>query len=258
MPHSPSYRRILHRMGYYNYQQGLIYRHLDQKSGWNSHLANCRDFIIKTLDLVKPSRITVLGSGWLMDLPISEIGERAEKIYLVDIVHPPEVIEQTAGLRNVEISEQDITGGLIKEVWNKAGKRIFFNRLSSLGTILIPEYQPVEDPGLVISLNIVTQLEVLPERLLRRKSKVSDEEFVRFRKDIQEKHIGFLKKHISVLITDESEIIYRASGSQTENKTLLAELPSARISDSWIWDFDLLHADFIRQKSQFKVVALLI
>ncbi len=25
MPHSPSYRRILHRMGYYNYQQGLIY-----------------------------------------------------------------------------------------------------------------------------------------------------------------------------------------------------------------------------------------
>jgi len=258
MPHSASYRRILHRMGYYNYQQGLIYRNLDQKNGWNSHLAHCRDFIIKTIGLVNPSRITVLGSGWLMDLPIAEMAEKAEKISLVDIVHPPEVIEQTAGLRNVEISEQDVSGGLIKEVWNKAGKKIFFNKLPSLGTIVIPEYQPVGDPGFVISLNIATQLEVLPERLLKRKSKAPDEEYIRFRKDIQEKHIGFLKKHISVLITDEAEIIYKANGSQTENKTLLAELPASRISDSWIWDFDLMHTDFNRQKSQFKVVALMI
>ncbi len=181
-------------MGYYNYQQGLIYRHLDQKSGWNSHLAHCRDFIIKTIDLVKPSRITVLGSGWLMDLPLAEMAERAEKISLVDIVHPPEVIEQTAGLRNVEISEQDVSGGLIKEVWNKAGKRIFFNKLPSLRTIVIPEYQPVEDPGLVISLNIVTQLEVLPERLLRRKSKAPDEEFIRFRKRHPGKAYRIFKK----------------------------------------------------------------
>ncbi len=68
----------------------------------------------------------------------------------------------------MELSEQDVSGGLIEEVWNKAGKRTFLNRLSSLETIVIPEYQPVEDPGLVISLNILTQLEVLPERLLRK------------------------------------------------------------------------------------------
>ncbi len=60
------------------------------------------------------------------------------------------------------------------------------------------------------------------------------------------------------MITDEAEIIYKANGTQTENKTLLAELPAARISDTWIWDFDLMHADFNRQKSQFKIVALLI
>jgi hypothetical protein len=213
---------------------------------------------MKAINETKPSRITVLGSGWLMELPLAEMAERTEKISLVDIVHPPEVIEQTAGIRNVEISEQDVSGGLIEEVWNKAGKRIFFNKLPSLGTIVIPEYQPVEDPGLVISLNILTQLEVLPERLLRRKSKATDEDFVRLKRDIQEKHIGFLKKHMSVLITDEAEIILKADGTHTEIKTLLAELPAGRISDSWIWDFDLMHADFNRQKSQFKVVALLI
>ena len=258
MPHSPSYRSILHRMGYYNYQQGLIYRHLNQKSGWDSHLSHCRDFVMKAINEIKPSRITVLGSGWLMELPLAEMAERTEKIFLVDIVHPPEVIEQTAGLRNVEIYEQDVSGGLIEEVWKKAGKKTFLNKLPSLEAIVIPEYQPVEDPGLVISLNILTQLEVLPERLLRRKSKATDEDFIRFRRDIQEKHLGFLKKHLSVLITDESEMIFKADGTKNENITLLAELPPGRISDKWIWDFDLMHDDFNRQKSQFKVVALLI
>ncbi len=258
MPHSPSYRRILHRMDYYDYQQGLIFHHLDQQSGWDSHLAHCRDFIIKAVDLVKPSRITVLGSGWLMELPLAEMAESCESIRLVDIVHPPEVFEQTAGLKNVEVSEQDVSGGLIEEVWNKAGKRTIFNKLPSLETIVIPEYKPSEDPGLVISLNILTQLEALPERLLRKKSKATDVDFIRFRREIQEKHIGFLKKHISVLISDEAEIIIKSDGTQTENITLLAELPEGRISERWTWDFDLLHADYNRKKSVFKVSAMLI
>lgn len=258
MPHSPSYRRILHRMGYYSYQQGLIYRQLNQQNEWESHLRRCRRFILKSLDVVRPSRVTVLGSGWLMELPLAEMAERIEKIILVDIVHPPEVIRQSAGLKNVELSEQDVSGGLIGEVWNKTGKRTFFNRLPSLETILVPEYEPAEDPGLVISVNILTQLEVLPERLIKKKTKARDDDLFRFRKEIQEKHIGFLKKHASVLISDEAEIILKTGGTQILNKTLLADLPEGRLSDTWTWDFDLTHTDFNRQKSRFKVVALLI
>lgn len=257
MPHSPSYRRILHRMGYYNYQQGLIYRNLHQHSGWDRHLEHCRDFILKAVDLVKPARITVLGSGWLMELPLAELSERTKKITLIDIVHPPEVIEQSAGLGNVQISEQDISGGLIGEVWNKAGTKTFLNKLPSLETITIPIYEPEEDPGVVISLNILTQLEILPEKLLRKKSRARDEDFFIFKKEIQEKHISFLKKHSSILISDIIEVIIDAKGNKTENNTLLAELPSAKLSENWIWDFDLMHADYNMKKSQFKVAAIL-
>ncbi|MCX6333897.1 MAG: hypothetical protein NT092_06275 [Bacteroidia bacterium] len=257
MPHTSSYRRILHRMGYYNYQQGLIYRHLNQLDGWDNHLAHCREFIIKALDEVRPSRITVLGSGWLMELPLAEMAERTKKICLIDIVHPPEVFEQTSSMKNVEISDQDVSGGLIEEVWNKAGNRTFFNRLQSLDKIVIPAYDPVEDPGMVISLNILTQLEILPEKLLRKKSKATEQEFFGFRKEVQEKHISFLRKHPSILISDVKEVVYASDSTLTENSTLLAELPHGKLTEEWIWDFDLMHEDFNRKKSQFRVVAVL-
>jgi hypothetical protein len=109
----------------------------------------------------------------------------------------------------------------------------------------------------VISLNILTQLEALPERLLKKKSNATADGFIRFKREIQEKHIGFLRKHISVLISDEAEIIIKSDGTQTENITLLAELPEGRISERWTWDFDLIHADFNKRRSKFKVVAKL-
>ena len=93
MTHSISYRRMLNKMGYYNYQNGLIYHHINQHGGWENHEEHCRGFIIKALDFYKPEKVTVLGSGWLLELPLAELVERTGKICLVDIVHPPDVIK---------------------------------------------------------------------------------------------------------------------------------------------------------------------
>src|SRR5664280_1782215 len=113
MTHSLSYRRLLTRLGYYNYQNGLIYRLISQEDGWESHLENCRRVILKALEIYKPEKVTVLGSGWLLDLPFAELVERTKRICLVDIVHPPDVIRQVEAFRNVELIEQDITGCLL-------------------------------------------------------------------------------------------------------------------------------------------------
>jgi hypothetical protein len=166
MPYPASYKRILHRMGYYDYQQGFIFRHINQDKGWDEHLQRCRTFILKAVGIVNPSKVTVLGSGWLLELPLAEMSERIDMINLVDIIHPPEVIAQTATLKNISLIEEDVTGGLIEEVWKKAGKRTFLNKIDTLKMIRIPEYQPNEDPGMVISLNILSQMESLPVRLL--------------------------------------------------------------------------------------------
>ena len=252
-----SYRRVLSKMGYYDYQQGLIYRHLKQGIGWQNHEKRCRDFILKAADLYLPEKITFLGSGWLLDIPLNELSERTKHICLIDIVHPPPVRDQVKQFKNVELSEQDISGGLIDEVWRKAGKRTFFNRLKSLAEIEIPEFR-LEDTGMVISLNIMTQLETMPLRMLGNKAKAGEEDFYNFRKKIQESHLRFLEKHKSLLITDTAEIITDSSGNISEVKTVLADLPEGTIKETWRWDFDLKGSDYIMKRSVMEVSAIIL
>jgi len=256
--YSEAYRRILHKMGYYNYQEGLIYRHLNQEEGWNSHLGNSRNFILRALDIVKPSVVTVLGSGWLLDFPLKEIAEQGMEINLVDIVHPPEVKRQASEIKNVTLREEDVTGGLINEVWAKAGHRSFFNKLRSLADIRIAEYNPQYETGMVISLDILTQLETLPVKLLRKKAIVDEESYLRFRRNIQQNHIRFLRQHRSVLISDISEVITGSSGKIDEKVSVLAEIPDTGYKEEWTWDFDLRGSDYYRKKSVFRVMAILL
>lgn len=243
-------------MGYYNYQRGLIYHHLDEEGSWNTHLKNCRNFILDSLEYYKPPIVTVLGSGWLLDLPLKEINEMSGEVNLVDIIHPPEVKAQAAVLKKVILREEDISGGLINEIWQKAGRRTFFNKLVSLEGIEITDYHPEYDPGFVISLNILTQLEALPLEFLKKKSKVSDEILLRFRREIQSRHISFLLKHKSVLITDLTEIITEKNGNIIENPSVLVPLPQGRMKKEWTWYFDLKRSDYYNRRSVFNVLAV--
>ena len=256
MTHYPYYRRILHRMGYYDYQRGLIVNHIAQDNGWLRHQKHCRDFILKAVDVIAPEKVTVLGSGWLLELPLLEMSERVGEIRLVDIIHPPEVIVQTREIRNIKLIEDDITGGLIEEVWKKAGNRTFFNKLPSIGQIKIPEYN-AGNPGLIISLMVLTQLESLPVRLLEKKAKKDENALLNFRKNIQVNHISCLKQHKAVLITDTSEIFIDHGGKRTGVRTLLTDLPRNQGMETWRWDIDLKGSDFNRRKSVMEIAAVI-
>ncbi|MGI6321911.1 MAG: hypothetical protein ACOXZO_01140 [Bacteroidales bacterium] len=258
MTQNPSYRRILHRMGYYNYQQGLINNFLVQENGWLNHQQKCRNFILKAIEYFKPGKITVLGSGWLMELPLIEMVEQTDEICLVDIIHPPEVVTQVSSLKKVKLIKDDVSGGLIEKVWEAAGRRTFLNRLKSLDGLEVPEYSSLDDPGLVISLNILTQIEVLPLALLRKKAKVSEDEYLLLRKKIQSKHLEYIKQHDSVIISDISELITRIGGKTEKVNTLLVDLPEGILRDNWQWDVDLKGRDYNLRHSSFEVTAVIL
>ena len=128
----------------------------------------------------------------------------------------------------------------------------------SLDTIKIPDYEPEEDPGLVISLNILTQLETLLVDFMKKRISVKDEEVFRFRAGIQKKHISFLQKHNSVLISDTSEIFTGKSGKTITNKSLITDLPACKYKEEWTWNFDLKGSDFNNKRSVLEVVALIL
>ena len=257
MHRSEQYRRFLNKLGYFSYQEGLIHRHLHQDNGWQDHLNNCRHYILKAVSIVKPHKITVLGSGWLLDFPLMEIVEMKIPVTLIDIIHPPEVIKQVSSLKNVELIEEDITGGITHEIWKKTGSIPIFRKLKTLDDIKIPRFRFPNDPGLVISLNILSQLDVLPVKYLKKKSKMNESQFQCFREEIQRKHIECLQKYNAVVITDTEEIFYNKSGGTSAVKTVIAEIPLGNYKEEWTWNFDLKKSDYNRKRSVLKVLALL-
>jgi hypothetical protein len=258
MTYSPEYRRILTRMGYYDYQSRLIYRHLNQAGGWDSHTLHSRDFILRAVNHVNPKIVTVLGSGWLLELPVAELLQIVDRINLVDIVHPPDLVAQAASISKLKLVEQDVSGGLITEVWNGMKGYSFLKKRRTLSGINIPDYDPGFEAGMVISLNILTQLESLPVAFIKKRSTIKEPEYEEFRKRIQEKHIAFLQQHKSVLISDSEEQFVYTDGRTETVCTLLASLPRAGMSEEWQWDYDLKGDESYTRKSIMNVKALLI
>jgi hypothetical protein len=166
------------------------------------------------------------------------------------------VIRQAGSIDNVELIECDVTGGLIEQVWKKISSYPFFRKADNLEGIIIPEYKALSDPGMIISLNLITQLEVLPVRYLKKKARIAGDEMFRFRKAIQEKHMDFLSKYNSVLITDYEEVITERSGEITRIPTLIADLPQLVEKEEWTWNFDLKGADYYNRRSVMHVVAV--
>jgi hypothetical protein len=250
-----SYKNIINKFGYPRYQWGLITHHSQQGGGWDSHLTHCRQFILKAIDFYKPEKVTVFGSGWLLDVPIAEMLEKNLKITLVDIIHPPEVKIQLGSLNNVELIEKDATGGLIDEVWGKCRKLSPFGKLHSLSDIVIPELKLEWDPGLVVSLNLISQLDVLPIKYLRKRARVPEEEFEKFRIAVQQKHVDFLLKHPSVLITDTTEVYTGKPDNLDDFQWVVADLPEGKYREEWTWDFDLNKSGSYEKRSVLKVTA---
>ena len=244
-------------MGFYRYQAGLIHRHYNQEGGWDEHLRRCREYILKAVKSFKPENVTILGSGWLLDLPLVELTELVKRVILVDIVHPSEVISQAGSLKSTDIREEDVTGGLINEVWSKTRRYSFLRRMRDLTEITVPLYKPDFDPGMVISLNILTQLENLPVEYLKKKSRAGEDQFSALRKEIQTKHIEFLKGHRSVLITDVQEVQNIKTGKTIVIPTLRTDIPAGDSKEEWTWDFDLKGSDYYNSRSVMKVMAMI-
>lgn len=70
-------------------QAALIGRFLRLRKTWRPHLANCRRVILAAADgLPRRGTAVVLGSGPLLDIPLSALAARFDRIVLIDAAHP--------------------------------------------------------------------------------------------------------------------------------------------------------------------------
>lgn len=225
-------------MGYYNDQAGIMRRYSAEESSWATHIEKSRELILRTIDLFNPPVITVLGSGWLLDLPLEELLENGRRINLVDILLPHQVEERIKEHANVRFIREDVTGGLIAGVYENVWKGLFRHHVNVNKILSFRPYEPPSDAGLIISLNLLSQLDSLPADYLRKKALISEEQILGIRQRVQQQHVDMLGKRDSLLIAD---IYEHPGGSYDESEgkpTIAIDLPDGFFREEWDWNFD--------------------
>lgn len=191
---------------------------------WEPHLRRSKNAIKRMVESCDQRRVCmVLGSGLWADIPVEYLSRRFESVWLVDIVHLPVVRDQVQAYENVQLIEWDVTESLSN--WmdlDEGGLRV---------------NQPSQFVGklgvdLVVSVNILTQLSVLPVRWLREETSITDEQVEQIHHQLMKAHVDYLYKFSGQvgLITE----------FQDEHHALLDEawLDQWHGQSQWQWQLD--------------------
>jgi hypothetical protein len=250
-------KKMVRKMKFISDQEGIMNRYLREKENWASHLQNTKQFINHALENKKIDSVAVLGSGWLLDLPLKNLCSRFKKVLLLDVYHPPQIRKKAESFKNLTLFEMDITGGGIKFCWDlRKRKEEHFNKY------ILDDFSP-KTPELpyktdaFISLNILNQLDILLVDFLKKKNeRIVDAEILRFRKKIQQFHLDWITKKPGCLIADIEEINTNAELKSTSKKLVHVKLPAASRFEEWTWDFDLSKTYHEGLETRMKVKAI--
>lgn len=241
------------RAGYVSDQMGIRTRFLRENGNWQSHLDNTRRFIVEAATHTAGRQsVAVLGSGWLYDVPLEQLSQMFENVTLVDIVHPEPVKLKAAKLPNVSLVCADLTGGAVME----AARAESFSQFADW----LPQAKPAlnfSDFDLVVSVNLLNQLDILLCDYLKERFAVAESELLKVRQMVQQQHISWLPKQHSCLITDYMQIDRPVSGaSQTETKLVYADMSDLKPFEEWEWIFDTNQRYSVKNNTIFKVMAV--
>ncbi len=226
-------------MGLLGNQSGIMRRFLREQGSWENHLQKTRSCILSEVHREKPKTISILGSGWLLDVPLMEIIEAGIKVNLVDIAHPSKVVHKFRNSPDIKLIDFDITGGAIDAAWA-------FSKSSEVGSYakflkeISGKVNWVEfEADLYLSINLLSQLHVHIVDFLLRKKKISQEQSVEVSRVLQQSHINSLPKGKSLLVTDFEEELYDEEEKLSATKPrVYTDISCLSTIDSWTWNFD--------------------
>ncbi|MDF1576395.1 MAG: hypothetical protein P1P86_14495 [Bacteroidales bacterium] len=231
--------QAIRRMGFLRDQEGIMNRYIRESSTWHDHLEHTRNFIAGSFQKTDAETLAVLGSGWLLDVPLEQLLIRFKHIYLVDIHHPIQIRKKTASLKQVELIEKDLSGGAIEQIWqlfravkNRPQDEDFVDRLS-----FVPPLEQMEVDALV-SVNLLNQLDILLCDYIRKREPFQQQSLDRFRAAIQAFHLEWISEKPACLVTDILEEVKDKKGTISSKALLYTPLPAGARNERWWWDFD--------------------
>lgn len=251
------FHRILRRMDYISDQSGIYSRYARETENWNAHLEKTKQFISNYILKNHCQTASVLGSGWLLDLPLEFLSLRLRKIMLYDVNHPPQIRKKLRNHQCFRLITADITGGLVAGAYNAVNLYRKRKKKTEITDLEFTGFKPSEDTDCYISLNIMNQLDILIIDYLKTQRIYSAEELHTLRTNIQQSHLNAMPKNRSCLITDYEELLYRKEDpSATTKKLLYTALPEGKNIQKWEWLFDTTGSYNRGCNTIFKVIAM--
>jgi hypothetical protein len=223
--------RWAREMGYVRELIGIRRRYRQWKSAWDPHCERSRHVIRRAMQRCGQRRkAVVLGSGWLLDLPLAELCASFREVVLVDLLHPLATRWRTRRYGNVSLLATDVSG-TAESVWRAVEERS-----------LLPHDMPQPFVGdheadLVLSLNLLSQLPCLPEQYLRQAQTHTSEEIASYCQDVVQAHLDYLRRLSGVvtLIADFEARTIDAAGTEVGRHGTLYGVEFPFRGERWIW-----------------------
>jgi len=247
--------KALRRMQYITDQAGIYRRYLREQKNWDMHLTNTKNFIKYLVDKKQPKQVVILGSGWLLDVPIHYLSENCKDVHLVDVHHPSTIRRDLARFNHVHFHSHDLSG-CINQVMEYTAP---FWPLKKPWPTLKPEINFNLEADLWISVNVLDQLDAIVIDYLKPRTKYNKAQIKNARQTIQDAHLQFLDKKNAAIIYSKSERHYHLNTKKlSDEKDLYFARKNPTGKQQWEWIFDTKGLYTEKNSTVFDVVAAII
>jgi len=222
------------RLGYLDEAIAMRGRYGINRTAWQPHLDNTRRFVLSVAENIqKRNKVVILGSGLLLDVPLAELSAMFQEVVLMDIVCLPEVRRQIKEYGNVSFIERDVTN---------IAERLYTHRQQGIPEL--PKAAPAsseigKSAGLVVSLNILSQLWVIPRTYAaKQRPGLPHDRVEDWCRQIVESHYASLRSmSCDVCLVADHEFVKRDTGGSIISKaSTLYGLVLPEPDVSWTWN----------------------
>jgi len=222
----------LRAMGYLHELFAIRACHEKCALAWKGHLEQTQAVLRAAMERCPRRRkAVILGSGWLLDVPLEELAGAFREVVLVDLIHPLASRRRARRLPNVLLLQADVTD-TVEAVYHAAHRRGV--PLQRSEPRLFREDSAVD---LVASVNILSQLSYLPVQYLTAAGVHPGEAIAAYSRQVVESHLEYLRclPGVMALVADVECLMVDRAGEVVERSNTVQGVSLPWAGQEWIW-----------------------
>ncbi len=214
-------------MGYLKESIAMAARAKRCAAEWQIHYEYCKTAIMQAAQKVsKRRKVVIFGAGSLNDIPLKELSSVFIEVVLVDLVFLENARKQAQEIKNVTLVEMDVTDSL----------PVIYSGESTATTP--SQWLDDRQVDLVVSLNLVTQLPLIPVRWLMDKYNLENQAANILGKQLIFSHLMYLKQFDALicLIADREGVEFNRQGKEIDRYDPWWDIEPPSADYTWQWE----------------------